>query len=123
MISAAFLQELGGGRLKHEETLVSQVLTSRGIPTTLFTAKRIRRRQLPLRPDTFVCGDMDAMHGAMRQLGIPVPEPDDYPRSLQPLFHRRIWRSTLGEVKQGIYDDSSGPLFVKPRAALRCSRA
>ncbi|WP_194820044.1 ATP-grasp domain-containing protein [Nocardia sp. XZ_19_385] len=79
-----------------------------------YSIKRIHRRQLPLGPDTFIAGDMDAMHGAMRQLGIPVPEPDDYPESLREFLRRRVWTSTLGEIERVMETGSAPPVFVKP---------
>jgi hypothetical protein len=90
MFTRAFLEETGNGRLRHEEQLLRAEFVVRGIPVSLYTAKRIQRRQLPLTADTFIAGDMDAMHGAMRQLGIEIPAPNDYPKSLQPFLRRRI---------------------------------
>lgn len=80
----AFLQELGNGRLRREEALLQEHLQSLGIPCAPYTLKRIQRRQLPLSRDTLVVGDMDAMHGAMQQLKIDIPKPNDYPASLAP---------------------------------------
>jgi hypothetical protein len=89
-------------------------LERRGIPVTFFTAKRILRRQLPLGADTFIAGDIDAMHGAMLHLKIEVPAPDDYPESLRAWLHRRVWRSTLTRVEREILDGVGEPVFAKP---------
>jgi hypothetical protein len=86
----------------------------RGIPVTFYAAKHIRRRQLPLTRETFIAGDMDAMHGAMRQLKIDVPLPNDYPKSLTPFLHRRIWPSTLGALEREVLEGRAGPVFAKP---------
>jgi hypothetical protein len=80
MFARAFLEEAGNGKLRHEEELLRGEFERRWIPVTLYTAKRIQRRQLPLSAETFIAGDMDAMHGAMRQLKIEIPAPNDYPR-------------------------------------------
>ncbi|MFJ4657271.1 ATP-grasp domain-containing protein [Nocardia sp. NPDC088792] len=114
MITTAFLQYSGKGPLRHEEGLLEEGLRRRGIPVRYYTIKRILRRQLPLGPDTFVAGDMDAMHGAMRQLGIPVPEPDDYPSSLHGFLRRDVWTSTLGEIEQAVEIGAVPRAFVKP---------
>lgn len=114
MFTTAFLQHSGKGPLRHEESLLETGLRRRGIPVEHYTVKRIHRRQLPLGPHTFIAGDMDAMHGAMRQLGIPIPEPDDYPDSLSGFLHRRVWTSTLGEIERAVENGSVPPVFVKP---------
>ncbi|GAB4586698.1 ATP-grasp domain-containing protein [Nocardia sp. IFM 10818] len=114
MITTAFLQYSGKGPVRHEETLLEEGLRGRGIPVQYYTIKRIHRRQLPLGVGTFIAGDMDAMHGAMRQLGIAAPEPDDYPAGLREFLRRRVWRSTLGEVERGLESGAVSATFVKP---------
>jgi len=118
MFTHAYLQEAGNGRLGHEEQLLRSEFERRGIPVTLYTRKRIERRQLPLSASTFIAGDMDMMHGAMRQLKIEPPPPNDYPKSLEPYLHRRVWASTLGTMEQRYLQDHSEALFIKP--ADRC---
>jgi len=114
MFTVAFLQQSGNGRLRLEEQLVKSEFERRGIPISLYTMKNILRRNLPLSSNTFIAGDLDAMHGAMKQLKIQVPQPNDYPRSLEPFLHRRVWKSTLGAVEQDILSNTSDPVFVKP---------
>ncbi|MFF0632948.1 ATP-grasp domain-containing protein [Nocardia sp. NPDC004151] len=114
MFATAFLQYSGKGPMRHEETLLEQGLTRRGIPVRYYTIKRIHRRQLALGPDVFIAGDMDAMHGAMRQLGVPVPEPDDYPAVLTEFLRRKVWTATLGEVERAFDSGSIPATFVKP---------
>ena len=81
---------------------------------TLFTMKKILRRQLPLGETTFIAGDMDVMHGAMQQLRIPVPVPNDYPACLKRYLHRHVWRSTLGDVERRLMEGDGHAVFVKP---------
>lgn len=114
MITTAFLQYSGKGPMRHEESLLAEGLRRRGIPVQHYTIKRIHRRQLALGSDTFIAGDMDAMHGAMRQLHIPVPEPDDYPACLGEFLRRRVWTSTLGEIERLLEIGSAPAMFVKP---------
>jgi hypothetical protein len=114
MFKTAFLQKLGNGQLRVEESLLRSEFERRGIPITLYTMKRILRRDLPISPQTFISGDMDAMHGAMRQLGIPVPEPNDYPQCLLSYLHRKIWKSTLKDIEQGFLTENISFMFVKP---------
>lgn len=112
--SSAYLEREGTGSLRFEERIVSDVLKQRGIPTTLYSQKQIDRRSLPLGDDTFIMGAMPAMHGAMKQLGIPVPAPNDYPDALKDFFHRRIWRSTLRGLEAQVQSGLSQPVFAKP---------
>jgi hypothetical protein len=114
MFSRAYLEELGNGKLRREEALLKGELEKLGVPVLLFTAKRILRRQLLLDASTFIAGDMDAMHGAMQQLGIEVPAPLDYPASLRALLRRKVWPSTLGELERRMFDENGGSVFAKP---------
>jgi hypothetical protein len=110
----AYLEELGGGRLRYEEMLIQAECKRLGIPVSLYTVKRIQRRQLPLTQKTFVSGDMDAMYGAMKQLGIEIPKPLDYPEPLQPYLMRKVWKATLREVETAFEQGSTAETFIKP---------
>src|SRR4051812_22367020 len=68
MFKKAFLEECGNRRLRHEERLLRGELEGRGVPVTLFTAKRIQRRQLPLAVDTFVAGDFGVLENGQTAL-------------------------------------------------------
>jgi hypothetical protein len=114
MFRKAFIEKRGDGSLRHEEALVAPVLRARGIDVELFTQKLIDRRALPLSDDTFVMGAMDAMHGAMKQLEIPIPLPDDYPAALTPWMRRRVWRATLRDVEAAVWSETSSSVFAKP---------
>ncbi|MFY0569486.1 ATP-grasp domain-containing protein [Archangium lansingense] len=115
MIRRAFIQELGGGRMEPEMRDVLGGLQERGIPAELFTAKRLERRQLPLDRETLVAGDVPSVLGALGQLGLEPPPTNDYPRSLEPFLHRRLWTSTVRRLVAGIEDGSSPPVFAKPQ--------
>jgi len=114
MFSVAYLQDPGHGKLRLEEQMLQSEFTRRGIPVELYTIKKIQRRSLPLSRNTFIAGDMDAMHGAMRQLEIEIPPPDDYPASLAPFLRRRVWKDVLGDVERRYFGGGGAPLFVKP---------
>jgi hypothetical protein len=114
VFARAFLQQVGNGRLRIEEQMLRSELERRGIPVELYTIKRIQRRNLPLSQEVFIAGDMDAMHGAMSQLGIEVPLPDDYPDSLGSFLHRRVWKESLGDVWHRVASEAGPPVFAKP---------
>ena len=117
MFSIAYLQDPGNRKLRREELMLRSEFERRGIPVELYTIKKIQRRALPLSRSTFIAGDMDAMHGAMTQLKIAIPAPDDYPESLVHFLRRRVWRETLGDVERLFFAGGGAPVFVKP--ALR----
>ncbi|NWK57718.1 ATP-grasp domain-containing protein [Verrucomicrobiaceae bacterium N1E253] len=113
MITQAYIEESGNGKLRHESALVAEEMKARGIPYKTFTVKKIYRRQLPLDSMTLVVGDMDCMYGALKQLGIDIPPNNDYPKSLSHLLHRKVWTTTLGAVKESFLN-SGVPVFIKP---------
>jgi hypothetical protein len=112
MFRRAFIQQLGNNRLRVEEQLIMDECQRLGIETCLYLAKQIQRRQIPLDRDSFICGDMDAMHGAMKMLGIEPPVVDDFPLALEPFFHRRVWRSSMAQLESRL--ESGEEVFAKP---------
>lgn len=119
MITRALIEEFGGGRMEPEMRDLLAEFAARSIPVETFTAKRLQRRQLPLGPETLVAGSINAVVGALKQMGIEVPEPDDYPECLSHLLRRRVWRDTLGRVIDRAYSGLSEPVFVKPAGRLK----
>lgn len=117
--SRAFVQQEGQGRLGAEARRVVEALGRRGIPVTLFHAKDIARRRLPLDRECFVMGDVDCSHGALRQLGITPPTPDDYPECLRPWLRRRVWGATVGDLRRAVNAGAGVPVFAKPAGSLK----
>jgi hypothetical protein len=79
---------------------------------------------LPLTRRDLVVGNFDWTRLTLKQLGLPVPEPPDYPDCLRHLLRRRVWRSTLGEVKAQLdVQPAAGraPVFIKPAASAKVS--
>jgi ATP-grasp domain, R2K clade family 2 len=120
MIIRAFIQQQDNRKLRHEEQLVVQELGQRGIPIFFYTVKQIRRQQLPLDRHSLVVGDLDCIKGALHQLDIPLPPLNEYPASLAEFLHRRIWRSTLGNLERSLRAGMMHSVFAKP--ANRCKR-
>ncbi len=114
MIRAAFLQQSGNGRLGTEIKSLSAGLARLGIPCTLFLEKQLQRRQLPLEKESLVAGNIPVVLGALRQLGITPPEPDDYPECLRPWLHRRMWKSVVRDVVAKLQEGESPLFFAKP---------
>ncbi|MFP2927519.1 ATP-grasp domain-containing protein [Pyxidicoccus sp. 3LG] len=114
MLQRAFIQEEGQGRMEPEMRELRDELRERGVPTELFTAKRLERRQLPLTRDTLVAGYVPTVLGALKQLGIEPPPTKDYPPSLAPLLRRRMWTSTVRQLTEDLAALASPPVFAKP---------
>lgn len=119
MIQHAFIEEQGLGRLNVESKCVKEELERRGVPVTLFHKKRMLRKHVPLTEGSFVCGDIPCCETAMTQLGLPIPEPDDYPECLRPFLHRRVWKSTLRDLIHDFDMGGGKPVFVKPADKLK----
>lgn len=114
MIHAALLQQRGSGKLEPEAKSLSIGLARRGISCSLFLEKQLQRRQLKLQKDCLVAGHIPVVLGALRQLGIEPPQPNDYPNCLAPWLHRRIWTSVVCDVVAKVHEGISRPFFVKP---------
>lgn len=119
MLTSAFIEEYGNGRMEAEMSDLYSELMARGFPVERFTEKRMQRRQLPLTKQTLVAGAIPVVLGALKQLEIDIPEPNDYPECLSPYLRRRIWTSTVGTVQQRLEDAMAGPIFVKPKGRLK----
>ena len=105
----AFVQEFGEGKLSPESALVVGDLRRRGVAVVTQTTEQTLRVPLPLTREDLVVGDFDWTRSALRQLGIAMPQPPDYPECLRPLLHRRVWQSTLGAVQA-----AGKEVFIKP---------
>lgn len=62
-----------------------------------------------LGPETIICGYIGDIHLGLKKMGKPIPEPLDYPESLMSFLNRKIYKSTLGDIRNGI-----DKLFIKP---------
>ncbi len=111
----AYLQEKGSKRLGIEEELVFRYLKDKGIPVKYYTEKLINRRSLPLTFETLVVGNIPCMQGAMKQLGIDIPNENSYPQSLKKYLFRNVWVSTLEKVERQLRNGYVKPFFAKPK--------
>lgn len=69
--------------------------------------------ELPLTEDTLVHGWVRTVHRALTQLGVPIPQPIDYPVELHAYLGRNLYASMLGQVHQS-FAENDEPVFVKP---------
>lgn len=114
MIQGALLQESGTGRLEAEISSLAAGLAKLGIPVGYFLEKHLQRRQVKLNKNVLVAGHIPVVLGALGQLGIDPPVPDDYPDCLRPWMRRRVWTSTVGDVVTKLQEGVAAPFFAKP---------
>eukprot|EP00466_Bigelowiella_natans_P002362 jgi/Bigna1/56383/estExt_Genewise1Plus.C_970009 len=125
--SRAFIQVFEQGRLPPDYALVVEELKKRGkegkeIPIITKETDDILVKPLPLKRSDLVVGNFDWTTLALKQLGIPMPRPPDYPDCLRKFLHRKVWASTLGEVQKYLKssDKKEGEqIFIKPAAQAK----
>jgi hypothetical protein len=99
--------------------IVVDELKARGVTVILRTTEQLVHRPLSewdLKTTDLVVGNFDHSRLATKRLGLHLPTPPDYPVCLQPLLHRRVWASTLGEVRKWLRDPKNAgvSVFIKP---------
>jgi hypothetical protein len=62
-----------------------------------------------LGPEVGITGFVGDTLNALTKLGIPHPSPMDYPEEIQECLGRRVWKTTMGEVR-----GTTQPVFLKP---------
>ena len=82
-------------------------------PHVLASKKMLERKRVLLNPGDLPIGNVGFIRAALNQLGKQLPVPNDYPTSLLPYLHRKVWKSTLGEALESIGS------FVKPAERLK----
>lgn len=100
-------------QLDYESQMINDVLISHNIPVKKFHFKHLQRRQIQLHTKTLVVGTIDTVHLALRYLNKPKPENNCYPSSIISFLKRKIWKSTIGEIKTEIRMGNLN-YFVKP---------
>ncbi len=103
------------GDNRAEDLLLRQGLAALGFATpATFTLKQLERGRCQLGPRSFFHGGVAAASRVLRLLGLPLPPPDDYPACLRDQLHRRLWASSVGELRRAFECGAPGPVFVKP---------
>jgi len=118
MIRRALVQVRDPRTLSDEAKAATAVLAARGVSVTHFTLKNLRRGRLELGPESLVAGDLDAVPLALKKLGARGPFVESYPSATHPFLARKVWKSTLTDVKQWV-EARGEPLFVKPGERLK----
>ena len=114
--SRAYIQQFDG-TLPPDYQIVFDELVARGVPVICSTSF-----PADISKDELVVGDFSWTRNALKQLGVPLPSPPDYPACLTPYLHRRIWQSTLGGVRSILENRTTAdptPIFIKPAVRER----
>jgi hypothetical protein len=88
--------------------------SAKGYPLDFFEWDELTGKHLPLERSTLVVGGTVAVQLALKQLAVPVPLPLNIPEPLMAHTGRKVWATTLGEVRQQFANGSAQPVFVKP---------
>jgi hypothetical protein len=88
-------------------------------PLDFFEWDELTGRHLPLARNTLLVGGTVAVHKALAQLGLPIPPPLNVPEPLCSFAGRKLWTTTLGEIRQRVEASSAAPVFVKPGASAK----
>lgn len=103
--------DLAGGRASKEAMMVYRWALLEQEQIRWFTPAEMLDGHLPLSPADPVIGSVECVSAALRQLGVPVPEPDYYPECLKPYLHRWVERQTVGELRRRLLDGQT--VFAK----------
>lgn len=87
-------------------------LQERGYEIAFFNADNFDSQRIDA--DTVVVGGVPFIQRAFVRLGIEAPNLESIPASLYEFAKRKLWTSTIGEVRSEI--DQGKPVFVKPVA-------
>ena len=117
-LTRALLEVARPGELDEDLQGLDVVLEQRGLQVQTFLTKDLSRARVALSRQTLVAGRLGAVESALRQLGVEIPRPDDYPAAARPWFGREIWPSTLGAARARV-EDRGEALFIKPRARAK----
>ena len=101
---------------KEEQALADYFGKGNFIP---FYKKHLKQGKLKLTLNDFIAGDIDTMFTAKKQLDINY-EYNDYPKCLNKYLHRKIWESSIKDIKTELFNEYIiNPIFIKPKNKLK----
>ena len=84
-----------------------------------FYKKHLKQGKIKIKSIDFIAGDIDTMFTAMKQLKINYKH-NDYPECLHKYLHRKIWESSIKEIKAELFEKCSiNPVFIKPKDKIK----
>ena len=101
---------------KEEQALADYFGEGNFIP---FYKKHLIKGKIKLTLNDFIAGDIDTMFTAIKQLKINY-EYNDYPKCLNKYLYRKIWESSIKELKTELFNEGMiNPIFIKPKDKLK----
>lgn len=115
-----YLQFNDKGKFEPEEQALANYFDSIKQSYKGFYKKHFLREKFQITKDDFISGDIDVMFHAMKKLGIEYSY-NDYPESLKPYLHRKVWEDELGNIRREIFAEGylKNPIFIKPKDKLK----
>lgn len=113
-IRSALLEIDDDGRESFETRMLVAEFARREVPTSLVRLDEIADHAKSHGPSALVAGSVPFVRSGLGALGMKIPKPNDYPRSIRPLLARRVWKTGLSRVRWLIRRGESRGLFVKP---------
>ncbi len=108
-----------GGEIASEACYAAwKGFSAKGYSLDFFEWDELTGRHLPLARDTLLVGGTVAVHKALTQLGLPIPAPLNVPDPLTAFAGRKLWATTLGEIRKR-FEVGSTPVFAKPLASAK----
>jgi hypothetical protein len=117
----AFVQVLNDGGVSQESKAVINELKPLSIEIKTFTTEDLVLfgKKMDLTKNDLVVGDFEWTRMALKQLDIPMPKAPDYPECLRYLLHRKIWESTLAQLKLDLTSGVTKNVFIKPSKDIK----
>ena len=113
MIRRVLVQQQDGQFVSPNGYAAWRGFTDRGVPVGFYEWPGLRDGAVAVDRSTLFVGGAGAVRTALDRLGVTTPAVDDLPEPLARFRGRRIWHSTLGEVRRSA-GGPAGDVFVKP---------
>lgn len=109
-----------GGEIASEACYAAwKGFSAKGYSLDFFEWDELTGRHLPLARNTLLVGGTVAVHKALAQLGLPIPVPLNVPEPLVAFAGRKLWATTLGDLRKQFEAPSAEPVFVKPLVSAK----
>ena len=84
-----------------------------------FYKKHLKQGKIKITSNDFIAGEVETMFIAIKKLGIHY-EYNDYPNCMNKYLHRKIWESSIRDIKTELFDKGFiNPVFIKPKDKLK----
>lgn len=71
-------------------------------------------RKLGIKRSDLATGNPEFVKLALKELGVDIPCPPDYPDCLKDFLFRKIWQTNLADLEKSFEENPNLEIFVKP---------